>query len=156
MALSNAEKQKRYRERLKLRTAGLLPGDDKPLVIPRSQSLSEYVQAGGEELIEAFDWLKEFGLPVEQFHTNKHKEQEIEWTHNLIRELDTALSTITHTLSDYWADQIDREIQRLKETELADPATKDDALAKIVRFTEMRKNLAKRYRLTLQNFEPEG
>lgn len=157
-AKTEAQRAKEYRERKKLREAGILPQVEKvePLTIPRTQSLAEYVRAGDEGLIEAFDWLKEIGLPVEQFHTDKYKDQEIEWTHNLIRDLDTALSTITGTFSSYWVKQIDREIERLKATELADPARKDDALAKIVRFTEMRKSLGKRYRLTLQNYVPEG
>lgn len=157
-AKTEAQRAKEYRERKKLREAGILPPVEKvePLTIPRTQSLAEYVKADSEELTEAFDWLKELGLPVEQFHTDKYKEQEIEWTNNLISDLDTALSTITSTLSSYWVEQIDREIERLKATELADPARKDDALSKIVRFTEMRKSLEKRHRLTLQNYVPEG
>ncbi|MCV0394367.1 MAG: hypothetical protein K5872_15995 [Rhizobiaceae bacterium] len=154
---TDAERAKAYRERKKLRDAGLLPQPEKrePLEIPRTMSLSEFIQARGEELIEAFEWLKDYGLPVEQFHTAEHKAQEIEWTHNLIRDLDIALSTVTSTLSNYWLTEIDREIERLKSDELDVPAKREDALSKIVRLTDMRKSLERTYRLTLQNFEPE-
>lgn len=153
---TDAERAKAYRERKKLREAGLLPPAEKkePLEIPRHQTLSEFVRRE-DELVEAFEWIRDqLGLPVEQFHISDHKEKEIEWTHNLIHDLDIALSTITTTLSSYWTDQIDREVERLKAEQLTDPATKDEAISRIVRFMEIRKNLQKRFRLTLQNYEP--
>lgn len=158
MAKSDAERARAYRERKKLRQAGMLPEPVKPekLEIPRRLTLAQFIRSQGEEAIEAFDWLKNLGLSVDQFQTSAHKEQEIEWTYNLINDLDIALSTVTSTLSEYWVDQIDREIERLKAEELIDPTMKDRALSKIVQFTEMRKNLGKKYRLTLQNYEPEG
>lgn len=157
-AKSDAERAKEYRERKKLKAAGLLPEQPQPakLEIPKYLTLSEYVRREGEEAVEAFEWMKDFGIPVDHFLTDQHKEQEIEWTYNIIRDLDIALSTLTSFLSSYWIDQINHEIDRLKKEGLSDAATKDEALAKIVRFTEMRKNLEKRYRLTLQNYEPEG
>lgn len=153
---TDAERAKEYRERKKLREAGLLPPAEKPepLEIPRRLTLSEFVRRE-EELVEAYEWMNsQLGLPIGQFLTSDHQEQEIEWTHNLIRDLDVALSTMTTTLSSYWTDQIDREVERLKAEELTDPARKEEALSKIVRFMEMRKNLQKRFRLTLQNYEP--
>jgi hypothetical protein len=158
MALTAAEKQRRYRERQKLRAAGLLEEQNRPepLEIPRAITLSEFVKGQGDESVEAFDWMAEqLNLPVGQFHTDQHKEQEIEWTHNIIRDMEIALATITTTLSGYWTDQIDREIERLRASELADPGREEQALEKIVRYAAMRKSLNKTYRLSLQNYEPE-
>lgn len=153
---SDAERAKAYRERKKLREAGLLPTVEKPepLAIPRTQTLSEFV-GREEELTEAYEWMQDqLGLPVQQFQTGKHKDHEIEWTHNLIRDLGIAVSTLTATLSSYWTDQIDQEVERLKAEELTDPELKEEALSRIVRFMQMRNNLQKQFRLTLQNYEP--
>lgn len=157
-AKTDAERAKAYRERKKLRAAGLLAEPEPPanLVIPRTMTLSEYVKSQGEELVEAFEWMTEqLNLPVDQFFTSEHKEQEVEWTHNIINDLEVALSTITMTLSEYWKAQIDREVERLKAVDLSDPVTKAEALDKIVRLLAMRKSLGKMYRLTLANYWPE-
>lgn len=154
-AKSDAERAREYRERKKLRAAGLLetPAKPEPLEIPRAVTLSEYVKGQGDESVEAFDWMAEqLNLPVGQFLTDEHKEQEIGWTHNVIRDLEIALATITTTLSGYWTDQIDREIERLKASDLA---RDKQALEKIVRYSAMRTSLDKTYRLSLQNYEPE-
>lgn len=156
-AKSDAERARAYRERKKLRAAGLFEAPTKPenLEVPRANTLSEFVKAQGEESIEAFDWIAEqLNLPVGQFLTSDHKEQEIEWTHNIIRDLEIALATITMTLSEYWKAQIDRETKRLKASALAGKG-REQALEKIVRFAAMRKSLDRNYRLTLQNYEPE-
>ena len=157
MALTAAQKQQRYRERQKLRAAGLLdePTKPEPLEIPRAVTLSEFVQAQGEESVEAFEWMTEqLNLPVGQFLTSDHKEQEIEWTHNVIRDVEIALATITSTMSEYWKAQIDRETDRLKASALTGK-DREQALEKIVRYMAMRKSLDKTYRLSLQNYEPE-
>ncbi|PSM18509.1 hypothetical protein [Nitratireductor sp. StC3] len=157
MAKSDAERARAYRERKKLKEAGLLPEDPKPepLDVPRMQSLADYVRSQGEEAEEAVEWMRSHvGLSVEYLATGEHTEKEIEWTHNVIDDLETALSTLTSLLSGYWVAEIDREIERLKQKELGDPAQRDATLDKIVRFTDMRKGLEKTYRLSLPNYDP--
>lgn len=157
-AMTDAERAKEYRKRKKLRAAGLLVDPQPPakLEIPRTMTLSAYVKSQGEDFVEAFEWMKEqLNLPVDQFFTGEHEENEIEWTNNIIKDLEVALSTITMAMSEYWKVQIDREIERIKAVDLSDPEKKAEALDKIVRLSVMRKSLGKRYRLTLANYWPE-
>lgn len=157
-AKTDAERAKAYRERKKLRAAGLLAEPEPPakLEIPRTLTLSEYVKAQGKESVEAIDWMQqEIDFPVGYILSGENKEKEIEWSYNIIESMITSLETMTGILSEYWTYEIDTEIERIKLEEIPIPEDRELALSKIVRFSAMRKNLQKRFRLTLQNFEPE-
>lgn len=156
--LTNAEKQRRFRERQKLRAAGLLdePVKPEPLVIPTMTSLSAFIASREPEMAEAIEWMRDrLNLPVGNLLTGDHPGKDIEWTHNVIRDLETSLSTLTGLLSEYWVAQIDHEIARMKAAIANDPAGSDEALNTIVRLTAAHKSLEKTYRISLRNYEPE-
>jgi hypothetical protein len=153
VALTNAEKQARWRERQRAKAHGVDPEKiEQPLAIPTPIPLADYVKDRGPELVEAFDWMQEqLNLPVEQFLDAKHDAQAIDWTHNLIRDLGIALETVTATLSNYQTAMIDREIERLKKESATDPAKLDANLDAVLRFKALRNELQRSHRLNLRN-----
>jgi hypothetical protein len=154
VALSNAERQARWRERQRAKNAGTDADPvEQPLAIPTPVTLADFVKDRGPELVEAFDWMQDqLNLPVEQFFDPKHDAQAIDWTHNLIRDLSIALETVTATLSEYQIAMIDREIERLKEEGASDPAKLDANLDAVVRFKALRQELERTHRLNLRNY----
>lgn len=154
MALTNAEKQARWRERQRAKAAGLLPEKEapEPLMIPTPVALADFVKGQDDELREAFEWMQEqLDLPVGQFLSSAHKEHEIEWTRNIITDIGIALETITATFSEYQVAMIDREIARLRDEGTADPAKLDGNLDMILRYKALRNELKRSHRLNLRN-----
>ncbi|MEO3387597.1 hypothetical protein [Mesorhizobium sp. CAU 1741] len=155
MALTNAEKQARWRQRQRAKAAGLQPEKElspEPLTIPTPLALADFVKSREPELLEVFESFQDEGLPVAQFLTCEQKGDEVQWTRNAIRSLSEALETITGTLSEYQIEMIDQEIARLSAESKADPAKLDANLDTILRFKVLRRELERRHRLNLRNY----
>lgn len=158
MALTPAEKQKRYRERQKLKEAGLLPVDVTPpkLNLPNA-GLSEYIGATDPEegLLFAVNYIWEDLrlLNLEYLLDGSQASSEIARTERAIEYLTTALETLTGILSAFRLHQVDQEIARTKKEDLGDPAKQEEALARIMRLNEVRKHLSKKFRLELSEYD---
>jgi len=160
MALTPAEKQKAYRERQKLRAAGSFvePQKPKPFKFPNDQ-LKVFISADHDRW-EALDYVRQEGCVGNELDflldatATKAKDapHEVAQAESLVRGLILALEVLTGTLSEYRSAQVDQEIDQLKRTALNDPSKQDEALADIVRLTELRKQLDKKFRVELSEY----
>lgn len=157
MALTPAEKQKKYRERQKLKAAGLLP-EQAPipkLNLPQT-GLSDFIQSTGEDEYPSavgYIWEDLRHLDLEFLLDGSRPDTEIGRTEKAIEHLSMALSTLTGVLSHFRRHQIDTEIARIKIEDLGDPTRQEDALARLVKLTEVRKRLNKKFRMELFEYE---
>lgn len=157
MALTPAEKQRRYRERQKQKTAGLAPEAPKPpkLNLPET-GLSNFITSQDEEeapFAVGYIWEELRNLDLDYLLEGTDPDSEIARTEKAIEHITLALRTLTGVLNEFRKHQIDEEIARTKKEDLSDPAKQDEALARIVRLTEVRKQLDKKFRLDLNEFE---
>lgn len=155
MALTAAEKQKRYRERQKLKAAGLLneAPPPPPLDLPNSGLLA-FIKSHGEDALPL-----EVGRVWDDLHhisTTLLKEgepqTEIGRMEKAIEYLSMSLEVLTGFLSDFRKEQIGQEIERAKREQLGDPGVQEQALQRIIRLNEVRKGLDKKYRLELSSY----
>ncbi len=84
------------------------------------------------------------------------KEWEIERTYQSIQALSTSLETLTAMLSEFRRMQIEKEIVRVKQQDLRKPNNEDLAIAHLVQLEKAKERLAKKFRLTLSEFEMPG
>ena len=144
MAQSPAEKQRRYRKKLKERRT---TAPDRSLGLI-GQSLSDYVRANKDRQ-ETVDWVQqETGLDLQYLLDGSAAAQELEWTENLIAALLTGVETLSALLNEYKAAQVERAI---------DQAGKDGApVEEVLRLAELRKALSKRFRRDFAEYDLKG
>lgn len=159
MALTPAQKQKQYRQRQKLK-AGLPVVKSTP---PPSLNISDI---GFSDFILANEDRKDsIGWILQEIRNNSpsfllggmvEKEWEIERTYQSIQALSTSLETLTAMLSEFRRMQIEKEIVRVKQQDLRKPNNEDLAIAHLVQLEKAKERLAKKFRLTLSEFEMPG
>lgn len=154
MALTAAEKQKRYRERQKQKSPTGTPSKPVALVSNLSdEGFKAYVESTAEHL-ESYDWFRE-QLAAVQFQLKlpgDHVPDDIRTIEKVIQELEDALVYLTGVAADFRKHQVNTQIERIKKTELGQPELQDQALARIVELTEIQKRLHKKYRIDLYDY----
>ena len=161
MALTAAEKQKRYREKQKLKAAGMLPEAPTlpPLTLPAT-GLSDFVRSGDEDegypFAVGYIWEDLREINLDYLLDGSLPEWEIAKTERIIEHLTTALETLTGVMSEFRRHQIENEIERIRKEDLGDPAKQEEALARIIRLNEVRKHLNKKFRLALFEYSIPG
>jgi hypothetical protein len=157
MVLTPAEKQKAYRQRQKQKAAGLLP-EVAPLPalnLPTTgfssflHSREDYPSSVGYISEEMAIIHKNLELVLE----GRDPEREIALVEKAIEMLKMSITDLPAMLNEFRRHQVDAEIARTKNEDLNDPTKQDEALARIVRLTEVRKHLNKKFRLELCEYE---
>ncbi len=153
LALTAAEKQKRYREKQKLKAAGKLPD---PVLPPKlnlpDMSLSAFIRATVEDdepsaVQELWEDLQKMNL--QPLIDGSDPESEIARIESAIEDFMIGLYVLTGVMNDFRKRQIDTELARTTAKDLPNPAKREEALARIVRLTEVRKGLEKKMRIDI-------
>ena len=154
MALTPAEKQKQYRERQKLKAAGLIP---EPAPLPKLNipitGFSEWIRAT-DEISDSIGWVNnELGnINLGFILEGPIENNDLKYIEKTIESLSTSLETLTGLLSEFRRQQIEKEVEGIRQEELNDPLRQGRALNTIIRLKEVQKNLARKYRLTLSEY----
>lgn len=154
MALTPAEKQKQYRERQRLKAAGLLlePMPPPKLNLPTT-GFSKWIRAT-DEISDSIGWVNnelrniDLGFILEGPIENN----DLKYTEKAIESLSTSLETLTGLLSEFRRQQIQKEVEGIRQEDLNDPLKQEQALNAIIRLKEVQRNLARKYRLTLSEY----
>lgn len=173
MALTPAEKQKRYRDRQRAK---------KEVELKRPESIdgkSLYKQPFYEWLEDDDSWscaVMNFdiaGIEPPLFHDDSDPqsfEGEIEKSDGplapgggslaraeiLVGQLIDAAGEIAESINNYKRHELKMRISELEQRDLSDPAIRKQALADIVRLQKMRDQLSKRVRFTFQQWKATG
>lgn len=128
----------------------------KPKLNIPNTGLSEFIQSTGEDefpFAVGFIWEDLRHIDLQFLLEGSEPEREIAKTEDAIAKFSMALETLTGILSDFRRHQLEAEIARTTKEDLNDPAKQEEALARIVRLTEVRKHLDKKFRLELREYE---
>ncbi|MEO5756725.1 MAG: hypothetical protein ABIQ51_07695 [Mesorhizobium sp.] len=157
-AKSEAERAREYRERKRLREAGLLPATQPPSPLSYAkESFIDFLHAR-QDLLEAADWVRQQGVLnldylFRRLPTALERDKARDWTDQRVSDLITAIDTLAGLLNDYEVTQIDREIERLKAEDLSILATRGSAIDTIARLKAARKQLEKKFRISLPEYD---
>ncbi len=159
MVLTPAQKQKQYRERQKLKAAGLITAQiTTPKLNLPNTGLSKFIQSSGQDSLDSAGYvheeLKSIDLRYLEDGTIPH--DEIAITIGLIEKLSQGLEYLTAIVSEFRRDQIDREIAILKQEDWSDPVKRETAFARIFLLKKAREHLSKKFRLTLSTYDIPG
>lgn len=157
--LTQAQIQKNYRDRQKLKAAGLLPEPNLPpkLNLPTT-GLSKFIKAQGQESLDSAGFIHEeiTGLDLRFLEDGSKQGQEIAMVESTINKLTQGLEYLTAVLSEFRQHQVSQEIARVTQKDLADPAKREQGLARILQLTKAMERLKKKYRLELSEYEVLG
>lgn len=164
MALTPAEKQKRYRERLKEKAANAPEATARYL----KQPFFEFLAGDGNwnEVLTYLEWAGINPDAVPTFETDDDPEHDAEHdgpyrgsigrAERLIGAFLDAATELAGIVNRYKCEQIDRAIGELERSDLADASKRKQALDQIVRLTKMREHLDKQVRRSLPQWEVKG
>jgi hypothetical protein len=161
MAQTQAEIQKRYRERLKAEKAKAPDETDVFLQRPFFQFLAEQ----GKWLDDANVALTEVGITPPTFNDDSDPY----WQENGDKDrgsigraermvgafLDSAVA-LASDINRYKREEITRAITKLEQSDLSDPTVRTKALVEIVRLTKLRDRLDKQVRWSLPEWKVKG
>ena len=157
--LTPAQIQKNYRERQKLKAAGLLPEPSLPpkLNLPTT-GLSKFIKSRGKESMDSAGYIHEEikGLDLRFLEDGSKVDSEVAIVERTINRLTQGLEYLTAVLSEFRQHQISQEIARVTQKDLSDPAKREQGLARILQLTKALERLKKKYRLELSEFEVLG
>ena len=161
MALTQAEIQKRYRERLKAEKAKAPERTDEVLRRPFFQFLAEH----GKWLNDADPALTDVGITPPEFDDDVDEFWErygeidrgsIGRAERMVGAfLDSAVA-LASDINRYKREEITRAITTIEQSDLTDPAARKKALAEMVRLTKLRDRLNKQVRWTLPEWKVKG
>ena len=157
MAISNAEKQKRYRERQKAKT-GAIPTSTSPAKIV---SFAEYIysdQYREEALETAFDLLDlNRTRPMDDWiKSDDAVSKIIDLVGNDHGGAIMAIATLAGLVNDYKVAQIDARIAEIEKSDLTSPALKEAADKYVAQLQEARKQFHRKNRYQFSPMEVEG
>lgn len=162
MAQTQAEIQKRYRERLKAEKAKAPDETDAVLQRPFFRFLAEHGKAWRDEAMQALD---EVGITPPAFDddSDPHWESYFETDRGSIGRAERMVSAfldsaaaLARAINDYKREEINRAITKLEQSDLSDPTVRTNALAEIVRLTKLRDRLDKQVRWSLPEWKVKG
>lgn len=166
MALTPAEKQKRYRERK--REQERLAGDPTDAIAKRS--FSDFIQADLDSfqvnVLYQLEWAGINPDAVPTFEKDDDPDHDpqtdgpyrgsIGRAERMVSMLMDAGRGLAYLIRDYKREEIDRAIAEIEQADMTDPAVKKKALADIVRLTKMRERLDKDARVPMPQYEVKG
>lgn len=167
MALTPTEKQRRYRQRLKEKTAAT-DRELAPTIFhkPFSDFLQQRNRTGfGDHFdmlgSEWFDFTTDAGIKPN--YDDAIDEDEKAAASNslgkadlIINVMQDVLFTLTQDINDYKRAEIDARIKEVEQSDLSDPATKKQAFADMAKLQKMRDQLDKQVRWTFPQWKVTG
>lgn len=167
MALSPAEKQRRYRERQKERrfdkTARNAPDAAAPVLAqPFFKFFSEHGKEWDDIAVMALD---EVGITPPAFdddddpHWHLYGDTDrgsIGRAERMVGAFLDSAAALARIINEYKREEITRAITELEQSDLSDPAVRTKALAEIVRLTKLRDRLDKQVRWSLPEWKVKG